>query len=504
MIGWPRLRLSLGRSPGIRTRLVLWYTAMLAVVLVCFSATIYLGLSQSLYSELDSSLQAESELVAKAIRISRDLTVTGGAPPQLPPDTAVSVFGQSGRSFVRLSGSDLLHPTERMAASAESGQSIFGTETIRGENWRVYTRPILRSGQLVAVIEVGQPTTDIERTLRQRLEMLAATVPITLLLATSGGVFLSSRALGPVEQIIQTVRAIQAEDLSRRVEGPTSDDEIGRLARTFNAMLDRVEGAFQRERQFTGDAAHELRTPLAVIKSQIEVTLAQPRSASDYRATLQSIEEDVDNLNLLVRKLLDLARSDTRAASLVREPVDLTAIARTSVTSFARLAAKKGLSLSVDGARPVLVLGDAERLGQLVRNLVENALEYNTTGRRVVVRVESVGDAARLAVADDGPGIAREHLPHLFERFYRIDKARARAAGHHGLGLSVCAAIAAEHGGQIAVESEVGRGSTVTFTMPQLDATPPGEAVADGVGADAPAIPLPAVVDASGAGRERP
>ena len=455
--------------PGIRLRLGLWYTLVLAIVLIFFSAVMYFSLSQSLYAELDRNLAAESDLVAQAIRISRDLTLPGNTINQLPPDTAVSVFGRTGRSIVRLSGSDLLQPSETMVASAEKEQPVYATDLINGETWRVYARPLIRSGQITGVIEVGEPVIDIQRTLFQRLESMLIAVPLTLLLAIGGGIFLSNRAMGPIERIVETAETIQAEDLSRRIDEPQSQDEVGRLAHTFNAMLDRIESAFRRERQFTADAAHELRTPLTLVKNQIEVALSRPRTPTEYEQVLVSVEDDLARLAQLVRNLLHLARTDQ---AVVKKPVDLVAVVADVVEQFEPLAVERGLSLTLESRELVVVLGDSSQLGIVAANLIDNALSYASAGGHVAVEVTRADGSATLTVRDDGPGIAASDLPYVFDRFYRVDP--ARRAGHHGLGLALCTAIALEHNGRMTVASQLGQGSSFSLHLPaQPTATAP-------------------------------
>jgi heavy metal sensor kinase len=446
-------------------RLVLWYAVVLAIVLVVFSAVLYWSLRQTLYNQLDSDLQSESELIAQAIRISRDLTLPGNTIRELPPDAAVSVFGRSGRSIVRLSGSDLLQPSELMVQSAEQEQPAFADDTINGEQWRIYARPFTRAGQITGVIEVGQPTTEIERSLRIRLETMAIVIPLTLLLATLGGIFLSGRAMNPINRIIETVRAIQAEDLTRRVTAPDEGDEIGRLSHTFNDMLDRLEAAFSRERQFTADAAHELRTPLTLILNEVEVALNRPRSAEEYHDVLVSVEEDVNRMTALVRTLLELARSGSSTLANQRT-IDLATVAADVADQYQPLAAERGLTLSCNRPKPVLVAGDPARLRLVVANLIDNAISYTPPGGTVDVLIRRKNGEATLAVRDTGSGIAPEHLPHVFERFYRVD--RARSAGHAGLGLALCQAIVTEHAGHLEATSQVGQGSCFTIRLPLL------------------------------------
>jgi heavy metal sensor kinase len=243
------------------------------------------------------------------------------------------------------------------------------------------------------------------------------------------------------------------------------DDEVGRLARTFNAMLDRIESAFGRQRQFTADAAHELRTPLALMQSQLELALAQPRAAEHDQLVLETLAGDVERLSRLASTLLALARSDARGVELVREPVDLPQLLDLVADQYAALAEAGGISIVVD-AEPVTVVADEDLLLQVLVNLLDNALRHAPHGSVVTLACRRAGARAVVHVADQGAGIAPEHLPHLFERFYRVEPDRDQRRGGIGLGLSICRSIVDAHGGAITVESTPGIGTTVRVELP--------------------------------------
>jgi heavy metal sensor kinase len=335
-----------------------------------------------------------------------------------------------------------------------------------------------RLGDSELTLQVGHPQDVVEGALGRLILLMAVAIPATVAFAICGGVFLAGRALNPIDQVTRTASRIGAEeDLSQRLN-LRSEDEVGRLALTFDRMLDRLERAFARQRQFTADASHELRTPLALFRGQIEVALNQRRTVKDYQTILASLHEDAERMSLLLGDLLTLARADAGQENLFRERVDLADVADEVVAVMQPLAEKKAVDLARDQGTSAPVDGDQTRLLQLLVNLVDNAVKYTPTGGRVAVTVDRLANQARLRVADTGVGIAPENVPHIFERFYRVDKARSRAEGGSGLGLAIVEWIVHAHGGTIAVASETGRGTTFTVTLPLATPTIPSNAVA--------------------------
>jgi heavy metal sensor kinase len=272
--------------------------------------------------------------------------------------------------------------------------------------------------------------------------------------------------LAPIDKLTRLARRISAEDLSQRLNLPASDDEVGRLASTFDEMISRLDGAFRRQRQFTADASHELRTPLTVMKGQIEVALQSDRDAESYRQVLRTTNEEVDRMIRLVGSLITLARADAGAIPIAREPVNLGDLAASAVEQMRPLAQQKELTLTVEPDRSTVLQADQDLLLQLLLNLLDNAIKYTQPNGAVTVGWGTGNNAVQLWVKDTGAGIPSEHLPYVFDRFHRVDKARSRADGGAGLGLSICRWVAEAHGGSISVESTPGHGSTFMVTLP--------------------------------------
>jgi signal transduction histidine kinase len=245
-----------------------------------------------------------------------------------------------------------------------------------------------------------------------------------------------------------------------------SEDELGRLATTLNQMIARLEMAFTRQRQFTADASHELRTPLAVIQAESTLSLRKERKEIDYRGSLELISREVTHMSALVDELLFLARSDSGKEQLNLEALNLKELLTELASGTEVLCQEKGLQFKLDLLENLVVKGDKVKLKQLFFNLLDNAVRYTRSGGIVSVSLVRKGENAVLAIRDSGIGIPEKYIPHIFERFYRVDKARSRAEGGVGLGLSICQHVAEVHGGRIEVESQVGQGSTFSVFLP--------------------------------------
>jgi heavy metal sensor kinase len=272
--------------------------------------------------------------------------------------------------------------------------------------------------------------------------------------------------MAPLDQLERLSREITAEHLNRRLPVVNAGDELGRLAITINGMINRLERSFAEIRRFTADASHELRTPLTAIRTETEVALSKPMSSAECQQLLGSVLEECERLTLLTDQLLALSREDAGTGKQVREVVDLAAVVHRTVETMRPLAEAKGIQLSV-GARSVpYVRGDEGRLRQVFYNLLDNAIKYTPEGGIIEVTLDQSDAVAKVTLHDTGIGIPPEHLPHVFERFYRVDKARSRAEGGTGLGLSIAQSIAAAHGGRIELASTPGQGTTCTVSLP--------------------------------------
>lgn len=451
----------------IRARLTLWYVALLMLTLGAFAALLSFSLARGLQAELDRSLTVEAQRVVNEMELRNGRIVASPA-LDLPPPGMIAVVYDLNNVRVAANDPRVSLPTLVEALRrAGRGEASFSTVTLAtGADWRVFTTPIALNGVLVGALQTARSQESIAQAQRQLLTLIGVTVPLLLLLATGVGLFIAGRALNPIDRITRTADRISGEAVSERVDIAPSADEVGRLAATFNRMLDRIDGTLERQRRFTADASHELRTPLAALTTEIDLALDRPRSNEEYRATLASLAEDTARLNALVTELLTLARVDAGQERLTREPVALADVIESVVESLAPLALRRGVALAASDVQPLGVYGDQTRLTELLVNLVDNGLKYTEPGGTVTVSLEERAGMAELRVRDTGRGIPAQDLPHVFDRFYRVDSGRTRAEGGTGLGLAIARWIAQAHGGEISVESRLGEGSSFIVRLP--------------------------------------
>lgn len=460
------------KTVPIRIRLTAWYMIFVAATLAAFGGFVYLNLARGLYAEVDSGLRT---LAQEAVRWTDD--ENGSLRFQNTDANALVDSGpsatqyQPGGVIIRLlneAGNTVDGVGEYARLPLPHGlQAGFSTVRISGEPWRVYTTRVEAPWAHSAyMLQVARPLSVVDGTLHRVAGILVLGIPLVLFVAALGGVFISGRALDPIDRVTRLAREVGAEDLSRRLNLNLPDDEVGRLARTFDDMLTRLEAAFEREKRFTQDAAHELRTPLTVMKGTIDVALSRPRDAADYRAALLETETQVDRLIHLAESLLVLARVESGKLDLNVEPLDIAALVRGLVEQLQPVAEAKGVSIHYDGPGMLPFLGDQDRLIRLFLNLLDNAVKHTPAGGDVTAEVTARPGSVEVAIKDTGPGIPPEHLPHIFERFYRVDKARSRSEGGVGLGLAIAKHIAQLHGGDIRVASTLRKGSVFTVSLP--------------------------------------
>jgi heavy metal sensor kinase len=457
-----------------RTRLTLWYVALLAGTLILLGGVGQWLTRESLYRGQDEVLRSKAAAVGTEVDMEKGrIEFPDDGPRNVMPSVAsglavLRVWGKDREViFSVVPGADFpdIEPDALTAVLGRVDQ--FETIPYGGDTIRLYRQPIERKGQVVGVLEIGRSEEEIHAVLGQLRTLGLLGLAVALVVAWLGGSFLAGRALRPVDRITRAAERLGADDLSLRLPVSAVDDEFGRQTAAFNAMLGRLEQAFERQRRFTADASHELRTPLSVIRSLAEVALTSPRDPAYDRRVFASIAEETERLSRLVESLLALARADD-GASLTLGPLDLDEIAVDAAERVAERAARQGVRLTVSAGERCRVRGDASWLTQLALNLLDNALRHTSSGGRVSIAVGNAAqDGVTLTVSDTGSGIAPEHLPHLFERFYRADGARSRELGGAGLGLAICAWIARGHGGRLDVTSEPGHGTTFTLWLPR-------------------------------------
>jgi heavy metal sensor kinase len=325
---------------------------------------------------------------------------------------------------------------------------------------------------------IGLPTSDMERVHARMMAVYLVSAPVMLLAIGVLGWFAAGRALAPLQRVVHTAQTVSGGNLSLRIERLGTGDELDELIATFNSMMERLEANFEQMRRFSMDASHELRTPLTAIRGQLEVALLTARTTEDFRRAIATALEDVERLGRIVQSLLQLAQAEAGQIRIRREPEVLAEIAARQVARFLPLAEAKRQGIDLEADTACVAAVDRLQMERLFDNLLSNAVKYTQEGGRIAVRIFPDGPDAVIEVSDNGPGIAEHHLPHIFEKFYRVREGEKTAGRGVGLGLAFVQWIARAHGGQVWVKSRVGEGSTFAVRIPmQADAAvvPPAQ-----------------------------
>jgi len=485
-------------SPGIRMQLMFWYTGIFALLLLTFSIIFYLALEDALQSDVDADLQLRIQQIAVGITNDNGTTsieeVLEDVPkldPAMIGDSFTSVSNQESqvrtgananfRSCVRIldakgktiyatPASQFIPTPSASVTEALHGAVWKGTITIpNGQTMRLYSARLMYKGTLFGIIQVGESLAYLNAILHNIVVKLLLIAPFMLLCGAIGSYWLARRAFVPIRNLTCIAEDISAGDLDRRISVPRPRDEVQHLALTFNQMIGRLNLAFLQQRRFVADASHELRTPVAAIRSMTDVALAQSNTLEECTSVLQDVNIEAERLGWLIQNLLMLARSDEGQVQLDHEFVRLDLLVCDVVATLETLAVEREITLQIERLDPITVRGDTSRLIQCVMNLLDNALTYTDAGGKVTIHSEVKEIWGCIAIKDTGIGIAPENLPHIFERFYRTDPARSQIRGGSGLGLSIVDWIVRTHGGSMRVESQPGYGSTFTMILPLAD-----------------------------------
>ena len=458
----------------IRTKLTLWYAGSVWTISIIGTLLLYWGFVYISSRSVDIFLREEAEALGSYLSLS----------PRANAQTYISqlvaekdVFsghnkyvqirndrGEVTERSANLTGRELPLPTQD---ERQAQEEVFATTSFPDAlPIRVITLPVVSPSGNTFFVQEGISLEGEYTFLRHLRTALFFFLPGMLGLSILSGRLMARRVLQPIETITQEARTIEAQDLNRRLPFANPQDEIGQLVGVLNSLLSRLEGAFAQMRQFTADAAHELRTPLAVLRCGMEVVTARARRVEEYQEALSASIEEVSRLSRIVDNLFTLARADAGSQEFTWESVDLRELVQEVYEQAELMAEVKGLSVSLHTAGEVSVRGDCFRLKQLLLNLVDNAVKYTSAGGSIHLVVEREAQWAKVMVEDTGIGIPTEALPHIFDRFYRADTARSLNDTGGGLGLSICQWVAQAHGGKITVQSRVGSGSIFIVSLP--------------------------------------
>ena len=463
---------------SLRLRLTLWYTGFLAALLILVGAMVFSRVQTSVLGGIDQELQQKGDQIVRLVSLS-----TGSEVIIKPIGKIVTSFYEQGlfiqirddsRRVVLRSPNLSKMTIELPEAYYQQAMHGFGGFYNLGLNHpndlRVYFAPIIVDGQTVGIVQVARLLTPTMKVLQELSNNLMVLFAIALALAAAVGYWLTGVALQPINEATATALAItRTGNLKRRVPIRRQRmDEIGALISTFNEMLDRLEELFEKQRRFTGDISHELRSPLTTILGNLSLLRrAKNLPEEEQREMLDEMYSEAERMHRLISDLLLLSQADS-GLSINRAPVELDTL-MLEAYRMARRRAGDRLNIQLTHEDQAVVMGDADRLRQVLDNLINNAIRYTPAGGRIELSLHCTGNEAVITVADTGQGIAPEDLPHIFDRFYRADKARTRAAGGTGLGLSIVKWIVDAHHGRVEVESTLGEGSTFRIHLPVIE-----------------------------------
>jgi heavy metal sensor kinase len=462
---------------SLRFRITAWYAGLLAGTLILFGASVYLGLERYLDWTLQRTLAVECRTIATQLLSQFPAKDPAWLGREINEDYAPEVNGlfirvsRQGTGVVYLSGAPKDGTFDPSHIPFPSDKEMDGSRKLQFDSGN---RLLINSMTLAMpdgnrfIVESGAPYHQIEVALHGLLVTFAIYMPFVVSLAVAGGYWLMRRSLQPVDEITKRAEGITSTNLSERLPVIRTGDELERLSMSLNRMIERLDNAFQHINRFSADASHELRTPLTILQLELEGIAQNHRPDASLGEQIGSALEETHRMSRIVESLLTISRLDAGEVKMDKSHLDLGELAASTAGEMKLLAEEKSVSVRIQAGLGVEVAGDRVRLQQVVVNLIDNSIKYTPAGGMIEVRVGREGQSAVLEVSDNGLGIPAHDLPHVFERFYRADKARSRASGGAGLGLSIVKAICAAHNGDIKVSSQEGKGSTFRVELPLL------------------------------------
>jgi heavy metal sensor kinase len=484
---------------SIRFKVIIWSMVVLTVTISAFSIVLYKRLSYDLYRSLDDLLQSRADGIADSIDTFWEVEKLG-ARKKRPAAASLSktnelnfakiaalwvheeanapelfniiiqIFDAKGQIIATSKNTPetITFPKE-FFSTALQGKQRFDTTTVTFSDKqelmvRVFTTPVFEDKSLRYIVQVARSLDTIQSALNDFKKILFVLLPLAIFLTGMIGAFLTKIALAPFDKMIRTVQKITAENLKLRIQIPHTQDEMQRLATTFNDMLERLEKAFSSQRHFIQDASHELKTPLTILQGELEVTLKKIRSASEYEEVLQSSLEEIKRISRIVEELLLLARFEDQQVKLDCSRFNIGTLLTEVVDEVTVLAQQKEIVLSCAVNGPLMITADAEKLKQVLLNILDNAIKYTGQGGSVSVQASPAADSLEIEISDTGIGIPSHDLPYVFDRFYRVDKSRSSSG--FGLGLTISKSIVEAHRGSISAASTLTQGTHITIRLP--------------------------------------
>jgi len=506
---------------SIRFKITLWYIVILALTLSLFSILLYHNFKRSLYDNFDDLLQSKAKGIADSIdtywEAEKLEAVTAGTKTSVFSKINNINFVKIAQHWVKEKSNDpkLMNTVVQIfdikGKNIASSKNIPGIVTIPkdifdyvlggsytfdnfniespGEKGKVLplraiTIPVVENDNVAYIVQVASSLILAHSALNNLKMRLFFLLPLIVCLTGIAGALLAGLALKPVDSIIRTARQITADNLKLRINIPDTKDEIRRLADTFNDMITRLEESFHLEQQFIQDVSHELKTPLTILKGELEITLKKIRSAQEYESVLNSSLDEINKISRLVENLLILARFDNREMPLETKPVDLNVLLESLLGDIDILAKQKNIKINFSEQEKIVLEADENQIRQVFLNLLDNAIKYTPQDGNIVLSLRKENNFAKIKISDTGISIPENALPYIFDRFYRVDKARSSLG--FGLGLSIVKSIVDAHKGRVEVNAKLNQGTTFTvfFPLSRRFKAAPLSIGADGVGRD--------------------
>lgn len=456
----------------VRVRLTLWYVLFFGLLLAAFSVFVYTLLSRTLYARFDQSLlnvahAVSGEFCTELAENEAPVSSAAQAVVELRlPNVRVAIFDREQLLASNAARDEQINLSTEMANVSLDSVPSFHTVSAHGrEGARMAALPT-HFGDRDYIVAVAEPLHDLNEQLESIARIFYLGFPASLLVAGVGGFLLAKKSLAPVVAMSNQAERISARNLNERLIVSNQNDELGNLARVFNDLLSRLDRSFEGMRKFMADASHELRTPLSIIRGEADVALSDERDPAEYRDALSIIHDEAKRLSRIVDDMLALARSDAGLQFLQVEEFYLNDVIEECCKAARVLASGKGISLTASPMMDVAFRGDEGLVRRMILNLLDNAIKFTPAGGAVTVALVCESAKVKIVVCDTGVGIPSESVPHVFERFYRANKARSRAEGGSGLGLSIAKWAAEAHKGTIELQSVPGHGSTFTVSLP--------------------------------------
>jgi len=481
---------------SIRFKIVLWHLLILSLALFTFGLVLYHNLYLKISDDTDDILRSRAKGIEQSIdtyweaerldiaagnskirlikedninfiRIARRWVGEKINDPDLI-NIIVRIYDAHGSPIASSKNIPIEHLNSRIFNDVKKGADHFENSFIVVNEipalFRTITTPVMENKRLSYIVQVASPLAQLHTVLRNLRFSLLFLLPLTVILTALSGVFLVQMTLKPVDQMIETIHQITAENLKLRLKIPGTKDEIESLAKTFNEMITRLDEAFTTQRQFMEDISHELKTPLSILKGELEVTLKKIRSAQEYETALHSSLEEVNHLVGIVENLLTLARFDAKTTTPQVQLLDLNLLIKDAVEAIQVLAVQKSIAIQFNNAHTVDIYADKNQLKRLVLNILDNAIKYTPSGGKITIDLRRQKNSADIEITDTGIGIPESELPHIFDRFYRVDKSRSSIG--FGLGLSIAQSIAMAHGGKIYAKANLPQGTIFIISLP--------------------------------------